>query len=141
MDRKHTLLATTRRHFLHECALGLGRMALASLAGAPRLLSQDRLELPNPLAPKKPHFAPKAKRVIYLFMAGAPSQIDLFDYKPVMKEWYDKDLPDSIRQGQRLTTMTSGLVLMISRVNWRGDKPRRRSLRLGWQALSMTTSC
>ena len=55
-----------------------------------------------------PHFAPKAKRVIYLHMVGGPSQIDLFDYKPEMQKWYDKDLPDSVRQGQRLTTMTSG---------------------------------
>jgi hypothetical protein len=55
-----------------------------------------------------PHFAPKAKRVIYLHMVGGPSQMDMFDYKPQMNEWYDKDLPDSIRQGQRLTTMTSG---------------------------------
>ena len=55
-----------------------------------------------------PHFTPKAKRVIYLHMVGGPSQMDLFDYKPEMLKWYDKDLPDSIRQGQRLTTMTSG---------------------------------
>ncbi|HSJ03619.1 MAG TPA: DUF1501 domain-containing protein, partial [Verrucomicrobium sp.] len=55
-----------------------------------------------------PHFAPKAKRVIYLHMVGGPSQMDLFDYKPTMKDWYDKDLPASIRKGQRLTTMTSG---------------------------------
>ena len=55
-----------------------------------------------------PHFARKAKHVIYLHMVGGPSQMDLFDYKPVMREWYDKDLPESIRMGQRLTTMTSG---------------------------------
>lgn len=54
------------------------------------------------------HFPAKAKRVIYLHMVGGPSQMDLFDYKPEMQKWYDKDLPDSIRQGQRLTTMTSG---------------------------------
>ncbi len=54
------------------------------------------------------HFAAKAKHVIYLHMVGGPSQMDLFDYKPVMKEWYDKDLPESVRMGQRLTTMTSG---------------------------------
>ncbi len=53
-------------------------------------------------------FAPKAKQVIYLHMVGGPSQMDLFDYKPTMNDWYDKDLPESIRQGQRLTTMTSG---------------------------------
>ena len=57
---------------------------------------------------KSTHFPPTAKRVIYLFMSGAPSQLDLYDYKPKMQEWFDKDLPDSIRQGQRLTTMTSG---------------------------------
>src|SRR5690606_15641319 len=54
------------------------------------------------------HFAPKAKRVIYLHMVGGPSQMDLYDYKPRMREYYDKDLPDSVRSGQRLTTMTSG---------------------------------
>ena len=53
-------------------------------------------------------FAPKAKRAIYLHMVGAPPQMDLYDYKPVMKDWFDKDLPESIRKGQRLTTMTSG---------------------------------
>ena len=55
-----------------------------------------------------PHFPGKAKHVIYLHMVGGPSQIDLYDYKPKMDAWYDKDLPDSIRRGQRLTTMTSG---------------------------------
>src|SRR5262249_48609017 len=55
-----------------------------------------------------PHFAPRAKRAIYLHMNGGPSQMDLLDYKPRMEKMYDKDLPDSVRQGQRLTTMTSG---------------------------------
>jgi hypothetical protein len=55
-----------------------------------------------------PHFAPKAKRIIYLHMNGGPSQLDTFDYKPKLKEFFDQDLPDSIRQGQRITTMTSG---------------------------------
>ena len=54
------------------------------------------------------NFAPKAKQVIYLHMVGGPPQMDLFDYKPVMGKWYDKDLPESVRMGQRLTTMTSG---------------------------------
>lgn len=58
--------------------------------------------------PVGPHFEPKAKRIIYLHMVGGPSQMDLFDYKPVMQKWYDKDLPESVRMGQRLTTMTSG---------------------------------
>ena len=58
--------------------------------------------------PGLPHFPPKAKRCIYLHLVGAPPQMETYDYKPVMKDWYDKDLPDSIRKGQRLTTMTSG---------------------------------
>ncbi len=58
--------------------------------------------------PGLPHFAPKAKHVIYLHMVGGPPQMDLYDYKPLMQEYYDKDLPDSVRMGQRLTTMTSG---------------------------------
>ena len=58
--------------------------------------------------PGLPHFAPKVKRCIYLHAMGAPPQMDLLDYKPKMKDWYDKDLPESVRKGQRLTTMTSG---------------------------------
>ena len=58
--------------------------------------------------PGLPNFAPKAKRAIYLHMVGAPPQMDLLDYKPGLKDWFDKDLPDSVRRGQRLTTMTSG---------------------------------
>ena len=58
--------------------------------------------------PNLPHFAPKAKRAVYMHMLGGPPQQDLFDYKPGLKDWYDKDLPDSVRQGQRLTTMSSG---------------------------------
>src|SRR4051812_38035471 len=102
-------LAMTRRHFFQAGALGLGSAALASLlppaAAAPR---KHRGERRLGGLPELPHFAPRAKRAIYLFMSGAPSQIDLWDYKPKMAAMYDKDLPDSIRKGQRLTTMTSG---------------------------------
>ena len=59
-------------------------------------------------SPASCHFAPKAKQVIYLHMVGGPPQMDMYDYKPVMNQWFDKDLPDSVRMGQRLTTMTSG---------------------------------
>ena len=62
----------------------------------------------HPPLPGLPHFAPKAKAVIYLHMNGGPSQIDLWDYKPKLQEYFDKDLPDSVRNGQRITTMTSG---------------------------------
>jgi len=93
----------TRRQFFRAGAAGLGSAALASLLG--RDLTAASGTAPSPI--DRHHFAPKAKRAIYLFMSGAPSQIDLWDPKPGMQELYDTDLPDSIRQGQRLTTMTS----------------------------------
>ena len=87
---------------------GLGAVIAASNAfGAPQK-PQIHMGKPRPGLPGMPSFAPKAKRVIMLFMNGGPSQMDLFDYKPKMEEQYDKDLPDSIRNGQRITTMTSG---------------------------------
>ena len=63
---------------------------------------------PRLFAASSPHFAPKAKRIIWLTQAGAPSQLDLFDYKPGLVEQFDKDLPESVRNGQRLTGMTAG---------------------------------
>jgi hypothetical protein len=97
--------AVNRRQFLGNSLWAVGAAALSSLLPT-RLLGAAR-NAQDPLA-GLPHFAPTAKRVIYLFMSGAPSQIDLFDYKPKMAELYDKDLPESIRNGQRLTTMSSG---------------------------------
>ncbi len=97
-------LHINRRQFFGRCATGIGTAALASLVN-PDVFASNA---PNPMAPKPPHFAPKAKRVIYLFQSGAPSQLDTFDYKPAMKPLFDTDLPDSIRMGQRLTGMTSG---------------------------------
>jgi hypothetical protein len=94
----------TRRHFFGAGAVGLGTAALASLL-PPRAAAQESA---TGGPPGLPHFAPKAKRAIYLFMNGGPSQMDLFDYKPAMNKLFDKDLPESIRKGQRLTTMTSG---------------------------------
>src|SRR2546427_7610354 len=94
------VLLETRRQFFGRGARGLGVAALASLAGQGASAKEGLPELP--------HFPPKAKRAIYLHMVGGPSQMDLYDYKPVMKDWFDKDLPESIRMGQRLTTMTSG---------------------------------
>ena len=90
----------TRRRFFGTGANVVGAAALASLLG------RSGLEAAPGAVPT--HFKPKAKRVIYLHMVGGPSQLDLFDYKPKMKEMFDKDLPPSIRNGQRLTTMTSG---------------------------------
>ncbi|MGD9855653.1 MAG: DUF1501 domain-containing protein [Planctomycetaceae bacterium] len=107
--REHQLLHT-RRHFFGRTATGIGTAALASLlnpelfAATPAALSSQ----PSTGVLGTTHFPAKAKRVIYLLMAGAPAQMDLFDYKPKLDELFDTDLPDSVRQGQRLTTMTSG---------------------------------
>lgn len=96
----------TRRHFLAQGKHLLGGAALATLLGNSMAGSAHAaMPAPDVLAP---HFPASAKRVIYLHMVGGPSQMDLFDYKPKMDEFYDKDLPETIRQGQRLTTMTSG---------------------------------
>ncbi|MEX1094547.1 MAG: DUF1501 domain-containing protein [Planctomycetales bacterium] len=105
------LAAQTRRQFLGNAGYGLGSAALASLM-RPGFANAGETASATASGggglPGLPHFAPKAKRAIYLFMSGAPSQMDLFDYKPKMGEMFDKDLPESIRMGQRLTTMTSG---------------------------------
>jgi hypothetical protein len=90
----------TRRQFFRRFGSVVGTAALATLW--PQLASGSNS------GRSISHFAPKAKHIIYLHMVGGPPQMDLFDYKAVMGEWFDKDLPDSIRMGQRLTTMTSG---------------------------------
>ncbi len=92
----------TRRCFFGKSAVGLGAAALGSLMSED-LRGADSIGLPG-----LPHFAPTAKRVIYLFQSGGPSQIELFDYKPRLKELIRTDLPDSVRQGQRLTEMSAG---------------------------------
>lgn len=103
-----------RRRFLTQTTQGLGYAALAGLLAGETARGNEPAGKKFETLPRVggvpgiPHFAPKAERVIYLHMVGGPSQMDLFDYKPVMNDWYDKDLPESIRQGQRLTTMTSG---------------------------------
>ena len=98
-------LIETRRHFFGRSATGIGTAALASLVNPQLFGDQPTTQLG---AMGATHFAPRAKRVIYLFMSGAPSQLDMWDYKPQLQDWYDKDLPDSVRNGQRITTMTSG---------------------------------
>src|SRR4051812_42726172 len=97
------LLDITRRHFFKECGVGVGKIALASLlAGAVSPAARGAaIAARNPMAVKPPHFAPKAKAVIHMFMAGAPSQLDLFDYKPELKKLEGKPLPPSVIGGQR----------------------------------------
>jgi len=95
----------SRRDFLKRTSLGLGALAFGSLID-PIGLKAATPDHGGILA--KPHFAPKAKRVIYLFQSGGPSQMDLFDYKPLLNEMNGEELPESVRQGQRLTGMTAG---------------------------------
>jgi hypothetical protein len=112
--KRDWLTLQTRRHFLGRSGKVLGWAAIASLLGGrlhgdaygadtngrPGAGAADQLKLP--------HFAPHAKRAIYLFMSGGPSQVDLLDYKPNLAALYDKDIPDSVRGAQQLTGMTAG---------------------------------
>jgi hypothetical protein len=100
-------LAIARRAFLGTSGFGIGAMALAWLLGRPARAG-DGSAAPAGGLPGLPHFAPRARRVISLFQSGAPSQLDLFDYKPELKPLRGTELPESVRRGQRLTTMTSG---------------------------------
>ncbi|HVW37286.1 MAG TPA: DUF1501 domain-containing protein [Pirellulales bacterium] len=99
----------TRRQFFGDNGLRLGGLALSLLAGRAAVSHAaapvDRIQ---PGLATLPHFAPKAKSLIYLHMNGGPAQMDLWDYKPQLNEFFDKDLPESVRNGQRITTMTSG---------------------------------
>ena len=109
-------LRLNRRHFFGRTSLGLGSMALASLLTRPTGAGEAAADVVRPGSPPvdpayrgvltQPHHPPKAKRVIYLFMSGGPSQLDLFDHKPLLNRMNGKDLPDSVRMGQRLTGMS-----------------------------------
>ncbi len=99
----------SRRRFFQGAGLKVGGIALAQLLGQRSLSARPTVtDDIHPALPGLPHFAPKAKNLIYLHMNGAPAQQDLFDYKPQMEKFFDKELPDSVRNGQRITTMTSG---------------------------------
>lgn len=98
----------TRRHFFGDSGLKLGTLALATMGLAKNISADDAVSPVHPPLQGVPHFPPKAKSIIYLHMNGGPSQIDLWDYKPVLNDYYDKDLPSSVQGGQRLSTMTSG---------------------------------
>ncbi len=108
--------AITRRYFFRECGLGVGAIALAAL-----LRDNDVFGAPapgrsaNPLAPRRPHFAPKARRVIYLFQAGAPSQLDLFDYKPVLLKYDGKPVPAEVVKGQEYAFIRPDAELFASK--------------------------
>ncbi len=96
-----------RRHFLSKTAMGLGSLALGSLFFKEGVLAKEAPTSPETLLSHIPHHAPKAKRIIYLFQSGGPSQLDLYDYKPKLKDMHGKDLPPSVRGEQRLTGMSA----------------------------------
>src|SRR5262245_63172528 len=103
--REEILKHRTRRQFFKDCGVGLGTIALASLLNE-KLFAAPGSNSPgspadDPLAPKKPHFTPRARNVIYLHMAGAPSTLDLFDYKPKLIELNGKTCPESYIPGQQ----------------------------------------
>src|ERR1043166_8429489 len=113
MKHNHDILrAIPRRHFFSQCALGLGSIALGSLLNEQLMADDSALRvpssaLPNPLAPKPPHFKARAKNIIYLFMAGGPSQLELFDYKPRLVELNGQPIPQSFIEGKRFAFMGS----------------------------------
>ena len=106
MNCGHLNFDMTRRDFFGRFALGLGGAALAQLSGSSAFGAARSAKLDQGL-PGFPNFAPRAKRIIYLFMSGGPAQMDLFDYKPELNRLHGQELPPSVRQGQRLTGMSS----------------------------------
>ena len=98
----------SRREFLARAGMGLGAFALGSLLHSGTAVPPAAVSVVGGGVLGRPHFAPRAKRVIYLFMSGGPSQQDLFDYKPLLRKLHGQELPTSVRQGQRLTGMTAG---------------------------------
>jgi hypothetical protein len=99
-EARAALRAVTRRHFFRESALGVGSLALASLLDE-RLFAAPATGAVDPLAVRPPHFAPKAKRLVYLFMAGAPSQVDLLDPKPALQKHDGQPIPEELVKGER----------------------------------------
>jgi uncharacterized protein DUF1501 len=97
-DKPHALRDITRRHFFKHSGFGIGALALSALIDDTLFAEQA----PSPLAPRPPHFAPKAKNIIYLFMAGAPTQVDLFDYKPALQKHNGEEIPaEFVPKGER----------------------------------------
>ena len=106
MHQQHLLQQQTRRHFFNQCGIGVGSIALANLMAS----SSDANHLDassNPLAPKPTHFPARAKRVIYLFMAGGPSQLDMFEHKPMLNQLNGQQIPQSYLEGKRFAFMDS----------------------------------
>src|SRR2546422_376233 len=103
----------TRRTFLRDCAGGVGMIAFSQLLALEGLAEPAGPER-NPMAVKQPHFLPKAKNVIYLFMAGAPSQLDLYDPKPEMHRWHGQPVPESMMKDLNDTLIRTTARVMAS---------------------------
>lgn len=97
----------SRRDFLTKGSLGLGALALGSLFGSGLNAKDTQQQMLNSILPELPHFAPRAKRVVFLFQSGGPSQFETFDYKPKLNGMFGEELPASVRKGQRLTGMSA----------------------------------
>ncbi|MCS6852561.1 MAG: DUF1501 domain-containing protein [Gemmataceae bacterium] len=103
-DATPPLLTQTRRHFFRECAIGLGALALTDLFNDGQTFAAPTI---NPMAPKRPHHPPKAKSVIFLFMAGGPSQLEMWDYKPKLQEYNGQPIPRSFIENKRFAFMST----------------------------------
>jgi hypothetical protein len=99
-DAAQELKDITRRHFFKQNGLGIGAIALSALLNE-RADCKSIASESNPLAPKQPHFSPRVKNIIYLFMAGGPSHVDLFDPKPKLTEWNERPVPEDVIRGER----------------------------------------
>src|SRR5215217_5262312 len=111
----------TRRQLFETCGVGIGKIALASslASAATTQPSSPARGLANPMAPKPPHFKAKAKRVIYMFMVGAPSQLDLFDPKPSLVKYDGQPIPSEYTKGQRYAFIEKTAALMSSRYQFK----------------------
>jgi len=118
------VLNRTRRHFFRDCGVGIGKIALASLLvegqsrGAQGELSPASTGPADPMAPRPPHFPAHAQRVIFMFMAGAPSQLDLFDFKPVLQRYDGQPIPAEVVKDQRYAFIRPDASLMSARYSF-----------------------
>jgi hypothetical protein len=106
-DPDDALQAITRRHFFRQSGFGIGGMALLSLLDE-RLFAAEVPQAVDSVLAKAPHLAPKARSVIYLFMAGAPSQVDLFDHKPKLRQYDGRSIPEEFVKGERFAFIKGG---------------------------------
>ena len=113
--RQEAARYVSRRWFFHQCGIGLGSVALATLLGTDKAFGDPTTPpAAHPLAPKQPHFKSKAQRVIYLFMGGAPSQLDLFDYKPTLAKYNGQPVPKEVVMGQKYAFIKPDAALFAS---------------------------